>query len=156
MSRHFIAALALAAATVLIPACDHEVEENGAECSVPEIESPTHAPRMMPLAPPPGVDLSVHEFVELDDDVSFREQGPPAGLYTSKISGQAIHRDQVAKLVLSAEGLADPAQTCTLSWYQPDTSKNEMVLGLGCSMLAPMELWTHYRKIFEANNAVKF
>jgi hypothetical protein len=150
MHKHFITALALLAFTAT-PACDApEADEAAAECpavdgSEPFVVSPRLAFAAPEDAPPPA-------------EYTFREQGPPAGLYTSKINGVQIKRADVAKLVLTATqaGLVDPAQTCTLSWYQPDTTKSEMVLGLGCSMMAPFKLWDHYRQIFIANGATPF
>ena len=134
MNKLRLPVLALAALTILPTACDDR--DPAAECPGPAelaLATPSEAP-------PP--------------DISFREQGPPAGLYTTKLSGAMIKRASVAKMVMSAEGQPDPNETCTLSWYQPDTTKDEMVLGLGCSMLAPLSLWQHYRQIFLANGAV--
>ncbi len=100
--------------------------------------------RRLSIAPPPGVELP---------DLAYREQGPPSALWTGKFNGQAILRAHVVKMILSAGGQPDPTQGCTLSWYQPDTSKDEMVLGLGCSMLAPFSLWQHYRDLWLSNGA---
>lgn len=101
--------------------------------------------RLLSIAPPPGVELP---------DLTFREQGPPSALWTGKFNGQSILRAHVVKMILSAGGQPDPTQGCTLSWYQPDTTKDEMVLGLGCSMLAPFFLWQHYRDLWLSNGAV--
>lgn len=101
--------------------------------------------RLLSIAPPPGVELP---------GLTFREQGPPSALWTGKFNGQSILRAHVVKTILSAGGQPDPTQGCTLSWYQPDTTKDEMVLGLGCSMLAPFSLWQHYRDLWLSNGAV--
>lgn len=101
--------------------------------------------RLLSIAPPPGVELP---------DLTFREQGPPSALWTGKFNGQSILRAHVVKMILSAGGQPDPTQGCTLSWYQPDTTKDEMVLGLGCSMLAPFFLWQHYRDLWLSNGAM--
>lgn len=101
--------------------------------------------RLLSIAPPAGVELP---------DLAFREQGPPSALWTGKFNGQKIVRASVVKAILSAGGLPDPVEGCTLSWYQPDTTKSEMVLGLGCSMLAPFALWQHYRDLWLTSGAV--
>ncbi len=142
--------LALAAVTILptLTACD----DAGNECSNPALDGsePFVAAERLHIAAPEGAPPPA--------EYTFREQGPPAGLYTSKLNGLQIKRADVAKLVMTATqaGLPDPAQTCTLSWYQPDTTKSEMVLGLGCSMMAPFKLWEHYRTIFVNNGATPF
>lgn len=130
-------AIALAAFLTILTACDND--HGAAECPSADVSASNGlviaAP---PDAPPP-------------EELSFREQGPPSAITTSKISGAPIKRAAVAKLILSAGDLPDPAQTCTLSWYQLDTAKDERVLGLGCSMLAPLELWDFYRQMFLNN-----
>ena len=115
------------------------------EMEVDALRAELAAARTIRLAPPPGIDVP---------SLQFREQGPPSALWTGKFNGQAILRANVVKAVQSAGGLADPPQGCTLSWYQPDTTKDEMVLGLGCSMMAPFSLWQHYRDLWLANGAV--
>lgn len=150
--RIMLTALALAAFTLTTPACDAPEAEDDAAVECPAVDGSepfVTAPRLAfappTEAPPPA-------------EYTFREQGPPAGLYTSKIGGTPIKRATVAKLILTATqvGLVDPNETCTLSWYQPDTAKSEMVLGLGCSMMAPFKLWEHYRQIFIAEGATPF
>lgn len=151
MHKFMLTALALVAFTPILPACDPEAESDAAEeCpavdgSEPFVVAPRLAFAAPADAPPPA-------------EYTFREQGPPAGLYTSSIGGTPIKRGTVAKLILTATeaGLVDPNETCTLSWYQPDTTKDTMVLGLGCSMMAPFKLWDHYRQIFIAEGATPF
>lgn len=101
--------------------------------------------RLLSIAPPPGVELP---------HLAYREQGPPSALWIGKFNGQPILRASVVKLIMSAGGLPDPFEGCTLTWYQPDTTKDEMVLGLGCSMMAPFSLWQHYRDLWLSNGAV--
>lgn len=146
-------ALALAAFSLtLTTACDDPATQDNAaeECPAIDGSEPFVTAERLSFAAPEGAPPPA--------EYTFREQGPPAGLYTSKIGGAVIKRSTVAKLVLSATqaGLPDPNQTCTLSWYQPDTTKDEMVLGLGCSMMAPFKLWDHYRTIFVGNGATPF
>lgn len=153
MHKHMLTILAIAAFTITPLACDaaDQAEDNAAEeCPAVDGSEPFVAAERLHIAAPEGAPPPA--------EYTFREQGPPAGLYTSKLGGAVIKRADVAKLVLSATqaGLPDPNQTCTLSWYQPDTTKSEMVLGLGCSMMAPFKLWEHYRTIFVSNGATPF
>ena len=146
--------LALAALTLsLPPACDAEpdAQDNAAEeCPAVDGSEPFVAAERLAFAAPEGAPPPA--------EYTFREQGPPAGLYTSTYGGVPIKRASVVKLIQTATqaGLPDPAQTCTLSWYSPDTTKSEMVLGLGCSMMAPGKLWEHYKTIFVAEGATPF
>lgn len=84
------------------------------------------------------------------DDVSFRG-GPPAALYVTKWGGKTINRAVAKTIIDHCVKQADPPQTCTLSWYQPDTTKPTFVLGLGCSMMATIPLLDCYRNAFLAN-----
>ena len=146
--------LALAALTLsFTPACHAEpdAQDNAAEgCPAVDGSEPVVAAARLVFAAPEGAPPPA--------EYTFREQGPPAGLYTSTYGGAPIKRASVVKLIQTATqaGLPDPAQTCTLSWYSPDTTKSEMVLGLGCSMMAPGKLWEHYKAIFVAEGATPF
>lgn len=140
----------ITALSILATACDapdamadaERIVELEAEVDTLRVE--LASARLLSIAPPLGVELP---------DQAFREQGPPSALWTGKFNGQSILRAHVVKMILSAGGQPDPTQGCTLSWYQPDTTKDEMVLGLGCSMLAPFSLWQHYRDLWLANGA---
>ena len=146
--------LALAALTLsLTPACDAEpdAQDNAAEeCPAVDGSEPFVAAERLVFAAPEGAPPPA--------EYTFREQGPPSGLYTSKLGGQPIKRADVCKMLESAtaNGQPDPNETCTLSWYQPDTSKSEMAMGIGCSMMAPFSLWEFFRKMFLNNGATPF
>lgn len=144
MKPWFITALALVAFTP-ITACDGEPEADDVEeCPAVDGSDDTFvvAPRLTFAAP---------EGAPPPAEYTLREQGPPENLVITSYGGAKITRAAFAKLVMSAEGQKDPPMTCTLSWYQPDTTKSERVLGLGCSMLAPGPLWDSYRATFLQN-----
>lgn len=162
--RHILlslTALSLACDTNLMGQLEADLASRDAEIVelAAEVENLERAlaerPTTMPIMPPPGVNLRPVELVP--GEIRVREQGPPAGIYITSYNAAAIFRATFATIVLSPGAKApNPAQTCTLSWYQPDLSKDEMVLGLGCSMLAPSKLWDNYRATFVANNGVQF
>lgn len=87
-------------------------------------------------------------------ELNFREQGPPQNLVITKYKNATINRAAFADLVLSPGALSDPPLTCTLSWYQPNLTKDTRVVGLGCSMMAPEKLWDSYRQTFVDNGGV--
>ncbi len=142
--RPLFTLLALAAASLTTIACDPEADT----CEAPD---PVDAAAEGSLQVAPPVQL------EPDSDaISLREQGPPAGLYLSAWGGKPINRAVAKAIVDACKSQVDPPQTCTLSWYQPDTSDPTRVLGLGCSMIASWPLWDCYRKAFEAQKATPF
>lgn len=87
------------------------------------------------------------------DVVDFREPGPPSAIYITKMGQKYIRRSNVKTLIDQCAQQVDPPQTCTLSWYQPDTTKPDFVLGLGCSMLATWPLFKCYHDAFMAYGA---
>ena len=106
------------------------------------------------LATPACDELSSALQVSAPDDVAFRgDPSPPEALYITKWSEAPIRRDDVLELVMSCKQHKDPVQTCTLSWYQPDSTKPERVLGLGCSMMADFDLWKCYHEVMLKNGA---
>lgn len=133
--------LALAASVTTI-ACDPEADA----CEAPVVAA---AAGPLAMAPPVAIDLEA-------DAVQLREQGPPQGLYTSTLGGKPIYRKQFVAMINACQKQVDPPLTCTLSWYQPDPTKDERVLGIGCSMLAPTSLLDCWANIWLANNAVAF
>lgn len=149
MKPWFITALALAAVTFTPAAgCDADTGQADAEeCPAVDGSDDTFvvAPRLTFAAP---------EGAPPPAEYTLREQGPPENLVITSYGGAKILRSAFAKLVMSAQGQKDPPLTCTLSWYQPDTTKSERVLGLGCSMLAPGPLWDSYRQTFLDNGGV--
>lgn len=167
MRPHTLSTLALLALTLIpMPACDGETAaaEDDVIFECPDAAEDAealelqHAPRMIPIAPP--VDLEPRESVdgaEPAEAVTFREQGPWEGIYITKLGGNQIVRSLAAKLLLSpGNSQADPPQTCSITWYQPDTAKQERVLGWGCSMIAPQALWEAYLTIYKANGGVQY
>ena len=127
--------LALLLTIPVLPACDGEDAD---ACQ---------APSSLELVAPP-------DFEPLD--IAFREVGPPQGLYITKINGAAIKRAQFVAMIETCAKQVDPPVTLTLSWYQPDTSKPERVLGLGESMMASPALFECYRQAFLAQKPVAF
>lgn len=109
-----------------------------------EVDPDTAASDGLLLVSPEGV-----EPADVDD-VSFRG-GPPAALYVTKWGGKAINRAVAKQIIDHCVKQIDPPQTCTLSWYQPDTTKPTFVLGLGCSMMATIPLLDCYRTAFLTN-----
>ncbi len=141
--RPFFTVLALAASLTTL-ACDPASDS----CESPDpIDG--GAESSLSMAPPVGFDLAA-------DAVQLREQGPPQGLYTSTLGGKPIYRKQFVAMINACQKQVDPPLTCTLSWYQPDPTKDERVLGFGCSMLAPTSLLDCWANIWLANNAVAF
>lgn len=136
--QSIILAAACAAALFTI-ACDESTDDS--------TESLACAAASLPLAPPPGTELPE------PGDVSFREQGPPAALYVTEWQDKTINRAVAKQIIDACVKQIDPPQTCTLSWYQPDTTKPTFVMGLGCSMLATIPLLDCYRTKFLANDA---
>lgn len=98
-------------------------------------------------------DLRVAEPFDVAE-INFRE-GPsdPEAMYIIKWAGSVIHRAEFSKAVQACAGQKDPPLTCTLSWYQPDSTKPERVLGLGCSMFADYSLFACYRDAWLENDA---
>lgn len=133
MKRSLLPVAALAALTLPVSACD-------------DVEDQPVTVVALPLVEP--------EIAE-DGVVSFRgDPGEPEGLYITKWGGNAIHRTQFVKAILACGVQSDPPLTCTLSWYQPDSSKPERVLGLGCSMMADFNLWQCYQSAWIANGGM--
>ncbi|MEK9899124.1 MAG: hypothetical protein VW516_00060 [Rhodospirillaceae bacterium] len=137
--RPMFTLLALAAAA-MTPACDPEADT---------CEAPIDAAGSLHVVQPVQLEQD-------DDAISLREQGPPQGLYTSTLGGKPIYRKQFVAMINACQKQVDPPLTCTLSWYQPDVTKDERVLGIGCSMLAPTSLLGCWGDIWLANNAVAF
>lgn len=135
----FILLSALAA-----PACDPAADSCEAPAPVDG-----EAPGSIQLAPPAELDLAA-------DSIAFREQGPPMGLIITQITGAPIKRAGFVSMIQACKKQADPPLTCSISWYQPDTSKQERVLGVGCSMMAGQSLWQCYVDYMTANNAVAY
>ncbi len=90
------------------------------------------------------------------EPIAFREQGPPAGLYTSTMNGKPIHRAEAVAMINACAKQIDPPQTCSISWYQPDTSQPERVLGVGCSMMASYPLWKCYVDYMTGQKAIAY
>ena len=88
--------------------------------------------------------------------ISFRDQGPPAGLYITTWNGGPIKRAEFVAAIKACNKQSNPPATLTLSWYQPDTSKQVRVMGLGESIMADEKLWQCYVSVFNANNPVAF
>lgn len=142
--RPLFTLLALAAASLTTIACDPEADT----CEAPD-----------PIDGSADGSLQVAPPVQLEQDgdsISLREQGPPQGLYTSTLGGKPIYRKQFVAMINACQKQVDPPLTCTLSWYQPDPTKDERVLGIGCSMLAQSSLLDCWANIWLANNAVAF
>lgn len=90
------------------------------------------------------------------EGITLREQGPPAGLYITTWNGGPIKRAEFVAAIKACNKQSDPPATLTLSWYQPDTAKQERVLGLGESVMADQKLWECYVAVFKAQNPVAF
>lgn len=135
----FTTIVAIALTITVAPACD------AVECPAHDGGETIIAADRLVFAAPAGAPTTA---------LSFREQGPPQNLVITEYGGATIKRSDFAKLIMSADGLTDPPLTCTLSWYQPDTTKPDRVLGLGCSMMAPFKLFEFYRTVFEDNDGV--
>lgn len=101
------------------------------------------------LAPPAELDLAA-------DAVAFREQGPAQGLVVTKLNGKAINRAAAKAMIDACAKQVDPPQTCSISWYQPDTSQPDRVLGVGCSMMASYPLWKCYVDYMVGQKAVAY
>lgn len=132
MKQYPIIAAAMCAAALSTPACDdaEHVEVDG-----------------LVLASPEGVTPD-------DDAVDFRgDPGPPKAIYVTKWQGKTIGRAEAKQIIDACAKQVNPPQTCTLSWYQPDTTKPDFVLGLGCSMMATIPLLDCYRTAFLQNGA---
>lgn len=99
------------------------------------------------LADPAGFDAPA---------ISLREQGPPLGIYITSMGGDSITRDGFVKLINACSGLEDPALTCSLSWYQPDTTQTARVMGLGCSAVVSEPLWSCYRAVFDKLGGINY
>lgn len=136
----FTTIVAIAFTITVTPACD------AAECPAHDGGETNIAANRLVFAAPAGATPPTA--------LSFREQGPPQNLVITEYGDATIKRSDFAKLIMSADGLADPPLTCTLSWYQPDTTKPDRVLGLGCSMMATFKLFEFYRTVFEDNGGV--
>lgn len=100
----------------------------------------------------PGLSLSSPADASASP-IALREQGPPMGLVLTEVGGDAVTRDGFVKLIMSCAEQEDPPLTCTLSWYQPDVSKDERVLGLGCSTLATAKLLDCYEQVWLSQGA---
>lgn len=150
MSHQLPAAL-MAACLLIIPttltACDDDASAGGwtPEPAMSGCTAANSPP--IPLMPPSGLDGE-------SDDLEFREAGPPALLWLSQWQGKTIDRAVAKQIIDACAKQLNPPQTCTLSWYQPDTTKPDFVLGLGCSMMATMPLLKCYRDKFLANGAL--
>lgn len=130
MKRSWLPVVALAALTFPVSACD-------------DVDSEPVTVVALPLAEP--------EIAE-DGAVSFRgDPGEPEALYITQWGNNDIHRIQFSKAIMYCALQKDPPLTCTLSWYQPDSTKPERVLGLGCSMMADYNLWQCYQSAWIAN-----
>lgn len=100
--------------------------------------------------------LNMAPPAELDTDpaaIAFREQGPPQGLVLTKLNGKTINRAAAKSMIDACIKQVDPPQTCSISWYQPDTSQPERVLGVGCSMMASWPLFKCYFDYMTAQGA---
>lgn len=139
MHKYLLLHTFVAAAT--LPACDPAADTDAAVAA--------DCPQAEPISLATPVDVPV-------DDLAFREQGPPAGMYITAINGKTIVRKGFNALINACNTQPDPPLTCTLSYYQPDTSKDERVLGLGCSMMAPFKLWACYTDLWSSQGAVSF
>lgn len=137
MRNLLLPTLLLTTLTLAATACDPA--EDGDVCPTPSAA--------LELVGPPDFD---HETIRL------REQGPPAGLYITTWDGGPIHRAEFVTAIKACNKQSDPPATLTLSWYQPDTSKQERVLGLGESVMADQKLWECYVAVFKAQNPVAF
>lgn len=130
MKRSLLPVVAVAAALFPVSACD-------------DVDDQPVTVVALPLAEP-----------EIDDDgsIAFRE-GPsdPEALYITKWAGGTIRRLQFVQAIMACNNLPNPALTCTLSWYQPDSTKPERVLGIGCSMMADFSLFSCYRNVWLQN-----
>lgn len=129
--------LLLSTIAVAAPACDPD--EGSDACQEP------HAALEMVGPPDFG-----------DDDLRFREQGPPQGLYITALNGKPIGRAGAKAIIDACAKQVDPPQTCSLSWYQPDTSQPTRVLGVGCSMMASYPLWKCYVDFMVSQKAVAY
>lgn len=103
--------------------------------------------------PPAGISLA--EPAGAEHTLTFRG-GPPQGLIATTIGGGAIYRGEFMKLVMACAEQADPQLTLTLSWYQPDLTSDQRVVGLGYSMMAPEALWSCYEQLFIEQGATPF
>lgn len=133
--QSLILAVACAAALSTI-ACDESTDDSteSLACTEPSL----------PLAPPPGVSLEASV-----DDISFREPGPPSAIYVTEWQGAEIHRAQFAAITKACLKHGDPQLTCTLSWYDPDTSTADgQVVGIGCSAVVTAGYVNCYRDLF--------
>lgn len=99
--------------------------------------------------------ISLAEPAGAEHTLTFRG-GPPQGLIATMISGGAIHRGEFVKLVMACAEQTDPQLTLTLSWYQPDLTSDQRVVGLGYSMMAPEALWSCYEQVFVDQGATPF
>jgi hypothetical protein len=102
---------------------------------------------------PAGPGLSLSAPAGSAPSIAFREQGPPEGLVVTELGGDAITRDGFVKLIMACAEQEDPPLTCTLSWYQPDVSNDERVMGLGCSTLATAKLLDCYEQVWLSQGA---
>lgn len=100
-----------------------------------------------------GLVIASPDNLEPDADVvSFREPGPPSAIYVTQWGGKSINRAGFKSIIDSCTKYGDPKLTCTLSWYDPDTSvAGDQVVGLGCSMMASQALLTCYSGMFKQN-----
>jgi hypothetical protein len=141
--RHVFTLLALAAA-LTTPACDPAADA---------CESPApvdgDAPGALPMVPPVELD-------QAEDTITLREQGPPQGLYITALNGKPIGRAGAKAIIDACAKQVDPPQTCSLSWYQPDTSQPTRVLGVGCSMMASYPLWKCYVDFMVSQKAAAY
>lgn len=146
--KHARIFLALAAVTILsTPACDTPEADQADECQQLDGYDDTVVAR-------PELHLAAPEGAPAPLEISFREQGPPKAKYIQTISDEKISAKHFAAAVTACADVGDPDWLLTLSWYQPDTSKPERVLGLGGSIMAPYPLFDCFSKFFDSNGAV--
>ncbi len=132
MNRTILAA-ALCAAALSIPACDDADTVERVDIDGLAIASPEG------LAPDA-------------DAVDFREPGPPSALYVTEWDGGKIRRAGFKQIIDNCWKHGDPVLTCTLSWYDPDTSTaGTQVVGIGCSMVASQGFLDCHKALFLQN-----
>lgn len=140
--------LLLSLMVLSVAACDAQDScDNSAPETPPAVSDVSLAPGL-PLAGP-------YALPGEEDDVSFRQQGDPELWAVTSWGGQKIGVGQFVSIVVGCLDQNPPVWTCSLSAYQPDTSKPERVGGLGCSAWWSQSYYQCQLDAFKANGAVK-
>lgn len=102
---------------------------------------------------PPDLSIAAGDA---NEDISFRELGPPEYWTIAAWDKQIIKSAQFAEIATACVSLGDPKMTCTFSSYQPNTANPARIVGIGCSTYYSAEQWQCYVDAFVKNGAIKY